>query len=462
MKYHIRSFQPKVRIVRPDYKSNASETEIIVFSADGASGSSTDMIAYSFDESIENVDGQFSITLVPTVDKNGLSWVDKIKPMDIVFFEEDKQTRFAGVVSQVRYVAQMGDGGASRTIIVTGHGFGYLLSAFKLVMDYHLWTTGPNAQSASTQLITDLANAGDDAKSILKTIYDNFMKLCTTSDAGASPAGIKALIQNYIDSDTEISSKLKLFYKMAVGLYQEGQNDIWSIWKTILPPPLYELFGRWDYESNKYQIIARQAPFDAADWSDLPITEMNDLVLADYSVGRDDSEVKTFFYAVLYGGSLDRNQVLTLEKYSKTRKINEDKWPMYGYRPMELSFRYYNRDPDAGQKSEEDILQKVSETLYNWYSKNDELLNGQISIITIYDDKIMQCPRIGERLSFLGGEWYIERAEHTWSMGKFPKTLLSVTRGYVYDNGNLSGPITGLGKKAQQAEGVLQTDGGVA
>jgi hypothetical protein len=286
------------------------------------------------------------------------------------------------------------------------------------------------------------------------------MKLCTTSDAGASPAGVKALIQNYIDSDTEISSKLKLFYKMAVGLYQEGQNDIWSIWKTILPPPLYELFGRWDYESNKYQIIARQAPFDASDWSDLPITEMNDLVLADYSVGRDDSEVKTFFYAVLYGGSLDRNQVLTLEKYSKTRKINEDKWPMYGYRPMELSFRYYNRDPDAGQKSEEDILHKVSEMLYNWYSKNDELLNGQISIITIYDDKIMQCPRIGERLSFLGGEWYIERAEHTWSMGKFPKTLLSVTRGYVYDNGNLSGPITGLGKKVQQAEGVLQTDGG--
>jgi hypothetical protein len=46
-------------------------------------------------------------------------------------------------------------------------------------------------------------------------------------------------------------------------------------------------------------------------------------------------------------------------------------------------------------------------------------------------------------------------------MGKFPKTLLSVTRGYVYDNGNLSGPITGLGKKVQQAEGVLQTDGGV-
>jgi hypothetical protein len=454
MKYHVRKFHLKVYIRRPDYTAQANEQDVAVFSGDVNNDESTDMIAYSFEESIDNVDGQFSITLIPTVDKNGLSWVDKIQPRDIALFEEEGKIRFAGVVSQVRYVAQMGEGGASRTIMVTGHGFGYLLSVFKLVMDYHLWTKGPSSKSASTQLITDLANAGDDAKSILKAIYDNFMKLCTTSDAGAAPAGIKKIIERYIDADSQLSNKLKLLYKMAVGLYQEGQNDIWSIWKAILPAPLYELFGRWDYDSNKYLIFARQAPFDAADWNALPITEMNDVVLLDYSVGRDDSQVYTFFFAVLYGGSLDRNEILTLEEYSKTRKINESKWPMYGYRPMELSLRFFNRDPDAGQKSEEEIIRKASETLYNWYGKNDELLNGQISIITIYNDDVMQVPRIGERLSFLGGEFYIERTEHTWAMGKSPRTMLSVTRGYVYNNGSMSGPITGLGNKVQKAEGV--------
>jgi hypothetical protein len=305
------------------------------------------------------------------------------------------------------------------------------------------------AEVASENLIRELEASGKKLRDALRTIYKNFMVLTTVNDSGVAP-GIKVLIDKYIDIDTGISSDLEAWYDLAIGLYQTGENDIWGIWKSIIPAPIYELFGRWEENTQKYKIIARRAPFDMDDWKSLPAIEAKSIVLTDYTVGRDNSEVKTFFWGSMPGSELDRLETLTLDQYKATRKVNTEKWPIYGYRPMEIVFRYFKRDIDT--TNSEQVLAKAAEIMYNWYGKNDELLNGQITIIDADDEKIMKYPRIGEKLSFLGGEWYIERTARSWVYGKSPKVTVDITRGYVYQNGAMQSPIPNVGKRLLELE----------
>lgn len=451
MKSVMRRFETSVTIVRPDYASDATESTIIKFvsSPSTKNGESNDMIGYSFEEAIENVESPFSITILPATDDEGKTWIDKIAPMDLVFFDEFGKTRYCGIVRSVRYVAQMGDTGPSRNIVVQGYGFGKLLSIFTLPLDYHLWLNGNTAEVASENLIRELEASGKKLREALRTIYKNFMVLTTVNDSGVAP-GIKVLIDKYIDIDTGISNDLEAWYDLAIGLYQTGENDIWGIWKSIIPAPIYELFGRWEENTQKYKIIARRAPFDMDDWKSLPAIEAKSIVLTDYTVGRDNSEVKTFFWGSMPGSELDRLETLTLDQYKATRKVNTEKWPIYGYRPMEIVFRYFKRDIDT--TNSEQVLAKAAETMYNWYGKNDELLNGQITIIDADDEKIMKYPRIGEKLSFLGGEWYIERTARSWVYGKSPKVTVDITRGYVYQNGAMQSPIPNVGKRLLELE----------
>ncbi len=450
MKSVVRRFETSVTIIRPDYASNATESTIVKFvsSPTTQKGESIDMIGYSFEEAIENPDSPFSITLLPTADNDGKTWVDKIAPMDLVFFDEFGKTRYCGIVRGVRYIAQMGDTGPSRNIVVQGYGFGKLLSIFILPLDYHLWPGLPK-DIADNILTRELEASGKKLRAALRTIYKNFITLTTVNDSGVA-AGIKALIDKYIDIDTGISSDLEAWYDLAMGLYQTGENDIWGIWKSLIPAPIYELFGRWDQDTKKYKIIARLAPFDASDWKSLPTIQAKSIVLTDYSVGRDNSEVKTFFYGSMPGSELDRLETLTIDQYRTTRKINNEKWPIYGYRPMEIVFRYFKRDITT--TNSERVLAKAAETMYNWYGKNDELLNGQITTIDVDDEKIMKYPRIGEKLSFLGGEWYIERTMRSWMYGKSPKVTLDITRGYVYQDGAMQSPIPNVGKQLLELE----------
>jgi len=47
--------------------------------------------------------------------------------------------------------------------------------------------------------------------------------------------------------------------------------------------------------------------------------------------------------------------------------------------------------------------------------------------------KNVKDPWFGERIRFLGGQFYVEKIEHNWNYGESMKTDLSLTRGYVYD-----------------------------
>ncbi len=457
MKSTTRRFDVSVSVVRPNYNSASfSSRKIIEFVSrepSGNNGESIDMVGYSFEEATTN-ESSFSLTLVPSIDNDGKSWVDKIAPMDLVFFNEFGKTRFCGVVHECRYVTQMGDNGSTRTVTVKGSSFGDLISNYKLVLDKHLWINSPVADIVSRTLSVEIAEKAERSlKRVLQIIWNSFKKLAVmpSGEAGQT-CGVFTVIEHYCDFDTGISSSLKSLYELAIGLYHVGENNLWEIWRSIIPPPLYELFGVWESSSEMYKIIARQTPYDAEDWKNLKTTKVNPICLTDYSVGRDDSEVRTFFYCTLPGSDLDQNEILAIDNYKAVRKINTEKWGRYGLRPMETSFRYYNRDPNTKKGGEQQVLSDTSERLLHWYGKCDEFLNGQIDLIGVDNPKIMEYPRIGEKLSFLGGEWYIERTLRSWVYGKSPRVTMDITRGYVYQNGAMQSPIPNVGKRLLELE----------
>jgi hypothetical protein len=92
-------------------------------------------------------------------------------------------------------------------------------------------------------------------------------------------------------------------------------------------------------------------------------------------------------------------------------------------------------------------MRQVNEMVFDWYSKNPEFLNGTIEMMTMPDS----YPRIGEKVRYLGGEFYVEETSRSWQYGGPMTTSLSVTRGYRYDeNGNYIGPITNIGRFLKQ------------
>jgi len=471
-----------ITIKRPDYSSSSCPEYIIVkfmpkpvleddkakagekwAGAKNYEAMSDALLSYSYSESVYDVESPFSLSFTPEVDKNGLTWIDKIAIMDLVYIEEFGVIRYCGIVHRVRYSAKMGQEGATRTIVVSGNGFGDLLKLFQLNVDPRFWLgkTAPALNQA-----TKAECATDEKKTMKATMdyyYDSFMKIVSLKDAGeggsSTQSAIKALLDRMIDK-SKIADTFETLLPIVASLYQPGVNNIWDMWRKIVPSPLCELFGRWDFDKQKYCIIARPAPFEAEDWAALDSFKIHPIALTDYDVGFDDSEVSTYFYATAPNLSITDNMSLVVDKYKENGAIDEEKWLKYGYRPLGTTIRFLKRDPDK-PNSIPKALNDVAAMTKNWYCKNDEFLSGSINLISIDDDSVMKYPVVGARAQFLGGEFYIEQIDRKWTYGDSPKTTLKVTRGYMYgSSGALLGPIKNLGKRLKEFEATTYRENG--
>lgn len=460
-----------VQITRPDYtKAECPEYAIVAFvdyevsqddkdkaksKADPpkAYGAFSDaMLSYSYTESLYNVDSPFSLTLTPEEDTAGLTWIDKIALMDLVSISEFGAVRYVGLVHQVRYSARMGQDGPSRTIMISGNGFGELLKSFGLVMDPRLWL-GKIAELENNKLKAE-GTADSGVKQLMDRFYENFMTIVTKKpDGSTTQASMQKLLERYIDKG-DVAKTYKTTRPVVAGLYQQGVNNIWDMWSRIMPAPYCELFGRWDSGSEKYKIYARQAPFEAADWAGLKPDKVDipAIVLTDYDVGYDDSEVYTAFFATASTMGITESMSMVNDDYKIKVPIDEDKWRKYGYRPLTTDIRFLKRDAEKASGIPV-ALEEISGRMKKWYSKNDEFLSGTISFVSIDDKDVMLYPVVGSKVGFLGGEFYVEQIERKWSYGDSPRTNLKVTRGYLYtSSGAPSKAIENLGKRLKEME----------
>jgi hypothetical protein len=234
-------------------------------------------------------------------------------------------------------------------------------------------------------------------------------------------------------------------------------NTIWDIWRKIVPNPLFEIFGKWDplfgkRGEGKYTIIARQCPFEPADWGKLTKFPIDPLVITDYSVGYDDSEVSTYFYATASSLGITNNMALIVDNFKNTHEIDRDKWKKYGYRPLSVELSFLKRD-EMDANTINSNLGAISRTLARWYGKNDDFLSGNISMMSWDKTGVSDYYSVGNRIQFLGGEFYLPEVQRKWTYGGPLTVGVKITRGYQYDgNGNYKSPIKNVGKRLKEME----------
>jgi len=465
LQYHKRRPDVMVEVIRPNYNSaqyKPGDAEFIGQFASRRVNSfnekySDALISYNFKEALDSVEGNFNLEFTLEKDRNGRTWLDKLRIRDLVMISEFDKVQYLGYIDNIRLSAKIGsEGKPNRRILVSGGNMGKLLASFKLILDRFLYIGTEKANIESERLMASLAemrNKGASIAPMLIAIYEDFFNLILKmGEVNPQGNGVKAILDYYIDYSKGLQKDLKLKYRFAPTLYQVGENSIWDIWKALIHPPVNELFGRWSPLLSEYSLIFRETPFDSKDWKNLKKNDIPPSIITGYDIGKSDQEVFTFYATSLPGQTFSERQAMAIEKAAV--KIDEIKWSKYGYRPLIVKNRYFDRSQMEKFSADEVgiIMGKISTKMREWFEHNDEFCSGSLSFMTIdsemwKDDKEykgLANPRIGEKVGLLDGEFYVESSEHSWNYLGPMITTLQLSRGYRYTHyGIAKSPIFG-------------------
>jgi hypothetical protein len=191
-----------------------------------------------------------------------------------------------------------------------------------------------------------------------------------------------------------------------------------------------------------------------AKWTDLKILDIDPLRLTSYDIEQSNEEVYTAYYSYLEGSVLSQEAYVTISQLSKagdqTLCVDMGKLALYGYRPLEVNFRGYSRrDPSTGSDDNSNVLDSfraLNERLKEWFRNLDLMYSGSITICTDFVNP-NRNPRAGERIGFLGGEFYVRGVQHAWAYGGTPTITCTLNRGAKYsESGEYIGELENVGK----------------
>jgi hypothetical protein len=201
---------------------------------------------------------------------------------------------------------------------------------------------------------------------------------------------------------------------------------------------MYEMFPY--IESGKTKIKIRKAPFDVDTWGKInpKNKKIDSVLLKGFDVAQSDEEVYTVFFSYLDGYPLQMDKALVLSaqriKGVPGVILDDDKFGIYGYRPLYLSLHGYSKS-EKEDDSTGDKLNELSETLKEWFGNIEKMYSGSITMSTSISNEM---PCAGEKIPFLGGEFYVDTSEHRWNYGGNPETVLAISRGGDYSGGSFA------------------------
>jgi hypothetical protein len=437
---------PKIEVFLP---SNTSGTECnYAFTHDGEEAWAK-LLSYSFSESTDEVAGSFSFSIEHGEDK-GVSTFDRIPIRSVVkIYEGDTHARFIGIVCRRRISKQMTSQGLKRSITLSGKSILSSITEYTVSLDVEI--PGVHDAAAEAKFLTILLADEFSKKSL--TIKE-FIKLtwlyfyCNEVGAGVSATGLSEIATRFIIQDRDpgifidtTGEDQDIRYPISC-IFTQGNNLITEVWRYLLPKNAYELFGYCDKQGEP-KLMARQVPFGdpetgCEDWKNLDLYTVYPISLIGYELEQNDENVYTAFAVDLAGASLDRTRsMLTHKNYAL---YNKSKMQIYGYRPMEIAFNGYDREEnsDAGSEDTLNAIEKLNTLVSYWYSRNDDMYSGTITLCTDFNEPETN-PRVGCRVKFLGGEFYINKTEHSWQYGRTPTIKLTVSRGMMYESGVIRG-----------------------
>ena len=478
MEYEWQSPNPKIEIF--SYKKPDSPVIVLVPKENVSPGFCNGLISYSFSESVSSIEGGFNFTIQEDPDGSGYTAYDRIRNMFVIKIYEgsDRTPAFVGVIHKKRVGKNLTDKGVRNTTSFSGESIAGLLARFQIAMNLRIMNI-KDVESENTKLTIKLSSMKLNPKTFMKQTWEDYTGM-TVSGMGKevvlSNTVVSQMIENFMGTDfLETSDTDAEFpYPIAYAFYQQGINSITGIWQSLLPPPIYEIFSRVD-KSGNCKIVARESPFDSDDlslngvtfsskWTSLRITEVAPVKLTSFDLEISDEEIYTAYYSYLEGSVLSQEQYVVIDQLSKSSDqtvcIDSDKLSIYGYRPLEVNFRGYARqDPSNGKSTDvnNNILDKFTALnlrMKEWYGNIDKMHAGSITLTTDFINP-EKNPHAGERLGFIGGQFYIKAADHSWAYGGTPTIVCTVNRGAKYSkSGAFVGEIENAGKTLIELEGA--------
>ena len=449
----------KVEIYRPDYtQEKYTAKKIVVFSPDSASEDSSgvlfsnSLIRYSFTESLNITADDFSFSLAVDRPYKNKSWLDVIRKGDLVRIEEFGEERYWGIVRNRNYGSRVMDGGdIEKYIEMSGFGMGGLLNSFKLIIDQFLYQGTTTAKTASTKFAALQAiSENSSIKNYLVSLYENYFQLVMTIgmvSSGKINIGVKSILDHFIDYQDGIDASLSMKYPLAISVYQQGENSVLQIMESLCCHPINEFFGRFNSPTGKYSLVFRQAPFNPSNWLALESTEIDMLLLNSWNLSDNCNEIFTYYVCTLPGSHIDKMQAMVIDQegFANLAVKDEDKWPMYGYNPLIVEMKYFDRSK-VQSFSAQQLMVESAKMLKEWYGNNDKYVSGNIGIETCDPNWKLSTknPRPGKKIKLFGGEFYVENSTHSFSYGGPMETSLNISRGYIYDEGKPKGPIPNI------------------
>lgn len=433
--------QPKARIEITRLE-NLIEKDIAVLLADSYANKKLGvtiyaMTDYNFQHQIESISGSFSISVLPqAVDNSGRSLIDIIEMQDIVKIYEFNKLKFIGIITDAGYSASIQSGKVARKINLSGYSMGGLLESLSFVLDRHLMNDSPDVAGENRKLFDKIAKTfhpGFPVTEAIKTLINSFFEVMgKTSLAGSSVS--KHLIEKYIDLNG-IDPNIKFQYSVAFSYYSCGENSIWQILKDLFPPPLFEMFLKLDEVAGKYKLVLRESPFpyrkkgvwNFLHWRLLPLFKIRPNLITHLDLKKSSQDLFTYVLATLPGSGKSREEAMIVDGVSASGAKDQKKLNKYGFRPLYIEQKFFNRDGSNDGFDSKTVTKETSSKVYDWFYLGDESYSGELEVMNWGE-----LPDVGDRVSILGGEFYVERIMSRFTYAKTMILRIYITRGLDY------------------------------
>ncbi|MDR1218663.1 MAG: hypothetical protein LBK73_03525 [Treponema sp.] len=468
--------RPRIEVIKPDGAVVELNPNYAGLSAGGGSIVSRNLLSYTFSEAVDDLMGSFSFSVeneMIAVGNNGKSLFDLIPLRSVVnIYEADEKTpAFRGIIRKRHIGATMTSNGVKKSVVFSGKSVISCVTEFMVPLDIRI----PEVSGSIGKTKTLQSKLSKDSMPIVEFMTESWNYFREVSDEVSKSSGfvngrLLEIIDKYIGTDfiQATGKETSLQYPVATMFYNQTNNYITDVWSNILPKPVYELFARFDVEAEKPApvIVARQVPYGDPDngnndWLDLnPLYSIDPVMLVGYDLEQSDEDVYTAFNSYVIGSPKSKEFYQAVSgKVDTYAAMDAEKSAIYGFRLLSVSFTGFDRmtNDDDEPDNRADKLGKALETLNKriryWYSRVDEMYSGTINLITNFKD-ISKNPKAGFRVSFLGGQFYVEKSVHSWNYGGAPLNVLTVSRGMVYDdNGKILKIMPEIGKLYGELEG---------
>ena len=428
------------------------------------------VIRYQFQKTIKTPAGGCQIDVVPQI--GDIHFMDYISTMDVVQIFEFGVLKYSGYVRRVSAVGRiMPDGKPVRLVTVVLQSFGNLFLEGHLGLNMFMRISDTaNLNNIMLQFagqITDTINGGGSYGDLISTLINQWLNYVGLASGST-------FYQQYISSWLEtvsgtLGKRIPGAPKDTQIIYPFSEDmTLWDILQRTIEVPITELW--FDEGPRSVQIeqdqsltqptevrlpnsitylVCRQTPFNGTTingdsvnmFDNMPSRKIPINYLTGYELNKSMDESYSFYLAspAIWKPGGDAGDPSAAMAMVATGQYVFDSlaFSKYLYRPLQKDMffdRYFdssspNLDGSIGQLNQNAL--DFADTLFEWFSNNDQFLNGSFTIEVPSDESL--DPRIGDKIEFDGindAYFYVEGITHDFIYGGPITSTLMVTRGY--------------------------------